>query len=68
MKIRELRQKSDKELGDLLIGKQQKLGQLRFDLASKKLKNVREMREIKKDIAKIFTLLSEPRIKNQGEL
>jgi large subunit ribosomal protein L29 len=69
MKAKELRQKTEKELRDLLNESRDKLGQLRFDLASKKLKNIREIRELRKDIARILTILSqknhESRIKNK---
>lgn len=58
MKIKELRQKTAKELEDLLKEDRHKLGQLKFDLAAKKLKNIREIRELKKDIARIITLLN----------
>ncbi len=57
MKLSELKQKSLKELQKLLQNNQDKLRQLRFDLASGKVKNVREIRQIKKDIARIFTKL-----------
>jgi len=57
MKIRELSQKSKAELNKLLSDDREKLRQLRFDLSSGKVKNVRELREIKKDIARILTLL-----------
>ena len=59
MKIGELRQKSKEELQRFLQEKREKLRILRFDLASGKVKNVREIREIKKDIARIITLLKE---------
>jgi len=39
MKIKDLRQKTEKELQDLLAENRKRLGQLKFDLASKKLKN-----------------------------
>ncbi len=58
MKIKELRQKTEKELRDLLNEDRQKLGQLKFDLASKKLKDVNELRELRKDIARILTILN----------
>ena len=58
MKIRELRQKSEKELKDLLIERRNRIGQFKFDLVSKKIKNVREIREMKKDIARILTLMN----------
>jgi len=57
MKITELRQKSKSELQKLLQDSREKLRQLRFDLASGKVKNFREIRELKKDIARILTLL-----------
>ena len=57
MKVIELRQKSRKELQRILFDKREKLRQLRFDLASGKVKNIREIRKIKKEIARILTLL-----------
>jgi len=65
MKIKELRQKSEKELKGLLDENRHRLGQLKFDLASKKLKNHREIRELRKNIARILTLSSER--KNEPE-
>ena len=57
MKPQELRQKSKKELQKLLSEKREKLRSLRFDLVSGKVKNVREIREVKKDIARVLTIL-----------
>ena len=57
MKIQELRQKNKVELQKLLQDNRERLRQLRFDLAAGKVKNVREIRLIKKDIARILTLL-----------
>lgn len=56
MKINELRQKQELELTKMLQDNREKLRQLKFDLASGKVKNVREIRQIKKDIARILTL------------
>jgi len=56
MKASELRQKPKEELQKLLSEKGERLRNLMFDLASGKVKNVREIREIKKDIARILTL------------
>lgn len=58
MKIRELRQKAKEELNQLLQEKKERLCQLNFDLTSGKVKNVREIRMIKKDIARILTVLN----------
>ena len=57
MKIRELRQKSDKELQNTLITLRDKLRELRFNLAGGKVKNIKEIHQTKKDIARVLTLL-----------
>ena len=57
MKIKELSQKPKKELETLLSEKRERLRQLRFNISSGKVKNIREIREIKKDIARILTIL-----------
>ena len=59
MKTTELRQKSKSELQKLLQDNREKLRQLRFDLAAGKVKNVREIRKTKKDIARILTIIIE---------
>jgi len=59
MKIIELRQKTKSELEKLLQDNQERLRSLRFDLVSGKVKNVREIRKIKKDIARILTLIKQ---------
>lgn len=62
MKITELREKSKSELNKLLQDLRERLRQLRFDLVSGKVKNVREIRKIKKDIARILTIIRMMRI------
>ena len=57
MKINELKQKSKEELQKTLEDDREKLRQLRFDLSAGKVKNVREIRNVKKEIARILTLL-----------
>jgi large subunit ribosomal protein L29 len=57
MKTNEFQRKSETELKNLLRDDREKLRQLRFDLASGKVKNVREIRKIKKDVARILTTL-----------
>ncbi len=58
MKIAEIKRKSDKELQRTLKELRERLRQLRFDLAAGKVKNIREIRAIKKDIARILTTLN----------
>lgn len=57
MKTRELRQKSQEELEKAMQEKRNHLLSLRFDLSGGRVKNIKEIREIKKDVAKILTLL-----------
>lgn len=57
MKLTELKQKSQQELQRILEDDRKKLGQLRFDLSAGKVKNVKEVHNLKKEIARIMTLL-----------
>jgi large subunit ribosomal protein L29 len=59
MKIKEVRQKTKKELKDNLAALREKLREMRFNLAGGKVKNIREVHQTKKDIAKILTILKE---------
>ena len=59
MKTKEIRQTNISELQKLLKDKKIKLGSLNFDLVGGKVKNIKEMREARKDIAKILTVLKE---------
>jgi len=58
-KIKEFKRMVKGQLLEVLAEKREKLRQLRFDLSSGKVKNVREIREVKKDIARILGLLKE---------
>lgn len=58
-KIKELREKNIEELKKLLAEKRSSVSKLRFDIATKQVKNTRQVRNDKKDIARIITLISE---------
>lgn len=62
MNLIELSKKSQEELRKILIDNREKLRQLRFDLSAGKVKNVREIRHLKKEIARILTLLAKLRV------
>ncbi len=63
--IKELWQKNLKELHALLASEREKLRQLRFDLVSGKVKNIRSIRDTKKTIARILTVINaKSKIKN----
>jgi len=58
MEIKELTTKTPAELSKLLAESQEKLRELRFKDSNKQLKNVRSIRVLKQDIARINTLLN----------
>jgi ribosomal protein L29 len=58
MKSADFHQKSTEELKTLLQEKRARTDELRFLLRQKKTKNVKELAEIKKDIARILTFMS----------
>lgn len=57
MKPHELRQKSKEELSALVHESRERVDTLRFLLRQKKVKNVKELAHLKKDIARILTLM-----------
>lgn len=63
MKIKEIREKSPGELHKLLTSSREKLRDLRFKIAGKQTKNVREIRKVKKQIAQILFILKERKLK-----
>lgn len=65
MEYKELVQKSEKELLNLLRDHREKERELRFKIASKQHKNIREIRAVKRDIARILTQINRLRINNR---
>ncbi len=59
MKVKELRKKSSSQLRKLEANLREKLRGLRFDLQAGKVKNVKEIQAIKKEIAQILTILND---------
>jgi len=59
MEIKELRDKTDNELQKLLQTSREQVRELRFKIANKQLKNIKEFLGVKKDVAKILTILKE---------
>ncbi len=60
MKKKELQSytaRSESELQKELLEEREKLAKLRFDLAAGKVKNIREIRHLKKNIAQLLSLL-----------
>jgi len=59
MKTADLRKKDKKELGKNVQELRKKLSDLRFQFSSGKLKNVKEINNTKKELARILTILQE---------
>ena len=57
MKAADIREKSDDELGDMLIDLRKEAFNLRFQKASGQLENTARMREVRRDIARVKTTL-----------
>ena len=56
--LKELKMKSAVELQKLLASSREKMRDLRFRVSQNQLKNIRELRQIKKKIATILTLIN----------
>ncbi len=59
MKVKEIREKTEKELQSLIKEKKETLKKLRFSLANRQLKNTHEIRDAKVTIARAETVLKE---------
>ena len=59
MEIKEIKNKPASELHHLLDELRKKLDELNFKVSQNQVKNIREIRVIKKDIAKVMTVLGE---------
>ncbi|OHA18154.1 MAG: 50S ribosomal protein L29 [Candidatus Taylorbacteria bacterium RIFCSPHIGHO2_01_FULL_46_22b] len=56
-----LKQKNEKELGQLLEEKRQQLWNFRFGASGGKTRNVKEGRTLRREIARILTILADMR-------
>ena len=63
--LKELKLKSETELNRLLVSSREKLRDLRFKVTQNQLKNIREVRMIRKKIAKILTILKQKKATNK---
>ncbi len=63
MKITEIRKKSDGDLVKLLEDWKEEAVALRFKIQSREVKNNQQLRRLKKDIARIFTIFKERHVK-----
>ena len=61
MKVQDLRQKSDDELNQEVLDLKKEAFNLRFQRASGQLENTTRVRQVRRDIARIKTVLHERR-------
>ncbi len=59
MKAKELRKKDKNELEKSVHDLRKKMNDLRFKFSSNKLKNVKEISHVKKEIARTLTIIKE---------
>lgn len=59
MSVADLREMSDEELREALVEAKGERFNLRFQVATNQLDNIARMREVKKEIARILTVLRE---------
>jgi ribosomal protein L29 len=59
--LKEIKLKSAAELQKILNASREKLRELRFKVSQNQLKNIREIRNLKKKIAKTLTLINQKR-------
>ncbi len=57
MKAEDVRQKTDDELGEMLLDLRKEAFNLRFQKASGQLENTARIREVRRDIARVKTTL-----------
>ena len=67
MKAKELRNQSNKELQKKLADNRAKIAQLDVDYRTKEVKNIREIRSLKRTVARILTVMSEQDKALQGD-
>lgn len=58
MKAKDLITKTESELQELLREKKSQLLKLRLEVSQKKMKNVKAIKNLKKDVARILTILN----------
>jgi large subunit ribosomal protein L29 len=61
MKANELRERSNDELNKTLSDLEEQLFKLRFQKSTGQIENPQKIREVRKDIARVYTVLSERR-------
>ncbi len=67
MKAKDMRNKSIKEMTKDLADTRAKLSQAQIDYRTKEVKNIRQIRALRRDIARLLTVMSEQELASKGE-
>ena len=67
MQIKEIRKLDIEKLNEKLSKLRNKAREHRFSIANNQMKNIRDVRVIKRDIAKILTVLNEKRVEAESK-
>lgn len=67
MKVKELRDKTIEELKKILNEERTRINQSRFDIKAKQVKDYRGIRNSKKDIARILTIIKEKEVSQKSK-
>jgi len=69
MELQKLRQEKEKKLSELLSSKEEELTRARLELATGKLKDVHKLTSLRREVARLKTILREKEmIKQAGSL
>lgn len=60
MKFKELKAKSKEDLNKILTENKEKIRDARFKSANNQLKNVKEIKKLKRQIAQVLTIANQP--------
>ena len=66
MKAKELRERSAEELNKSLSDLEEQLFKLRFQKSTGQIENPVKIREVRKDIARVLTVINERRVKESA--
>lgn len=67
MKAQEIREMTDEELAVTLEELRQESFNLRFQVATRQLENTARMRDVRRDIARVMTVMRERELQREGE-
>ncbi len=67
MNAQELREMTDEELAVTLEELRQESFNLRFQVATRQLENTARMRDVRRDIARVMTVMRERELQREGE-